>query len=137
MTLPPSSQTGITDSMEKLLKAKKIQFIIAVASLAVGILSIAGIIFFILKLLYVPMAICIALTAHGFYGCPFYFLNNAKLKICIAMLAYIEQNKSADISQIAAAVGIKQEFAEKLMKKCIEKGYIENSESEEAKEVTE
>ena len=111
--------------MEKLLKAKRLQLIIAVASLAVGILSIAGIIFFIWMLWYVPMAICIALTAHGFYGCPFYFLNNAKLKICISILAVIEEGKAADLKTVAKAVGIKEEFAAKLIKKCIKKGYLE------------
>ena len=94
--------------MEKLLKAKKRQFIIAMISLAAAVLATFGIIFFIWMLLYVPMGICIAITAHGFYGCPFYFLNNAKLKTCISMLGYIEENENAAISDISAEVGFSE-----------------------------
>lgn len=110
--------------MDKLLKAKKRQHIIAVTSLIVGALAIFGIIFFILMLLYVPMGICIALAAHGFYGCPFYFFINAKLKICISMLEYIEENGTSSLSEISAAIGVKEDYLKKLLDYCVEKEFV-------------
>ena len=112
--------------MERLLRDKKAALMIALASLFVGIFSIAGIIFFIWRLLYVPMGICIALTAHGFYGCPFYFIRNANLKLCIRLLECREENPDAELSEIAEQIGIKEQFAEALLDKCKKKGYIED-----------
>ena len=110
--------------MEKLLEAKKRQLIIAVTSLIVGAIAIFGIIFFIWMLLYVPMGICIALTAHGFYGCPFYFLNNAKLKACILMLRYIEENENATVSDVSSAIGFKEDYVKKLLDYCVKKEFV-------------
>ena len=66
--------------MDGIVKRKRILLAVAITSLILGASAIAGIIFFILRLWYIPMALCIAVTAHGFYGCPFYFIaySNAK-----------------------------------------------------------
>ena len=96
---------------------------VAISSLSLGILSIAGIIFFILKLWYLPMALCIALTAHAFYGCPFYFIAYANAKISEKIIREIEGGES-DISVIADRVGVRHDFTEKLIEKSRKRGEL-------------
>ena len=101
--------------MDKITKKKKILFATAIISLILGVLSIAGIIFFILKLWYIPMAICIAITAHGFYGCPFYFIGYANAKKAEILLAEMQGGKS--IEEAAQTAGVKPDFAAELLEK--------------------
>ena len=110
--------------MERLVARKKLFLTVAITSAVLGIVSIAGIIFFILKLLYVPMVLCIIVTAHGFYGCPFYFIAYDNAKKCKILLLEI-QNGEKSIKTIAERAGLKVEFAEKLIEKAISKGYID------------
>ena len=114
--------------MEKLLADKKKMRIIAAASLILGILALFCIPLFIWSLLYVPMGIAIALTVHAFYGCPFYFISHANLRLSVKILEYKEKNPDADTAVLAKDLGLKENFAEHLIKKCIAKGYIISSE---------
>ena len=109
--------------MEKLLGRKRMLLAVAISSLSLGILSIAGIIFFILKLWYLPMALCIALTAHAFYGCPFYFIAYANAQISEKILREIEGGES-DLAVIADRAGVKPDFAEKLIEKSRKRGEL-------------
>ena len=77
--------------MKKLIGRKKLLLAVAIASLILGVLSIAGIIFSILMLWYIPMALCIAITAHGFYGCPFYFIGYGNAKKAEILLTEINE----------------------------------------------
>ena len=101
--------------MNGIIKKKRILLAVAIASLILGALAIAGIIFFILKLWYVPMAICIAVPAHGFYGCPFYFIGYANAKKAEILLVEMQGGKS--IEEAAKTVGVKPDFAAELLKK--------------------
>ena len=114
--------------MEKLLCDKKKMRIISLLSLVLGIFAVFAIPLFIWFLLYVPMGIAIAIAVHGFYGCPFYFINHANLRLCVKILEYKEANPEADTAALADALGIKESFAEHLIEKCTAKGYIVSSE---------
>ena len=109
--------------MKKLQGRKRLLLAVAISSLLLGILSIAGIIFFILKLWYIPMVLCIALTAHAFYGCPFYFIAYANAKISEKILREIEGGES-DLAVIADRAGVKPDFAEKLIEKSRKRGEL-------------
>ena len=87
----------------------------AITSLILGAFAIAGIILFILKLWYIPMAICIAVTAHGFYGCPFYFIGYSNAKKTEILLTEIKGGKSID--EAAKTAGVKPCFAAELLGK--------------------
>ena len=109
--------------MEKLLRAKRLWLFWAVGSVVLGGISIAGIIFFILKLWYVPMAVCILITAHGFYGCPFYFIEYSNIKRCELILNAIDVG-DRDLSVIAEKAMVREDFAKVLIEKAVKKGYI-------------
>lgn len=109
--------------MQRLLKKERLLLGVAISSVAIGTVSIAGIIFCITKLWYVPMAVCILLTAHGFYGSPFYFLRRADLKICRRILLAAQQG-ARELEVIAVKSGVKSLFAAKLIQKLIKKGYL-------------
>ncbi|MBE6645667.1 MAG: hypothetical protein E7612_09905 [Ruminococcaceae bacterium] len=118
--------------MERLEKRRRLFFTVAIASVVFGALSIAGIIFSILKLWYFPMALCIAITAHGFYGSPFYFIAYSNLGRSKIILAEIERGES-DIGKIAKNAGITEEFASELLMRCRASGYIDDDSSENGK----
>ena len=109
--------------MQKLIKHEKLLLFAAVFSACIALASIAGIIFFIMKLLYVPMAICILLTAHGFYGTPLYLLHRADLKLSRCILSSIEDGIYG-LDMIAERTGVKSDFAEKLILRLIKNGYL-------------
>ena len=101
--------------MDEIIKKKKILLALAITSLILGAFAIAGIILFILKLWYIPMAICIAVTAHGFYGCPFYFIGYSNAKKNEILLTEIKGGKSID--EAAKTAGVKLCFAAELLGK--------------------
>lgn len=109
--------------MQKLIRNEKLLLFAAILSATVAAASIAGIIFFIMKLLYVPMAICILLAAHGFYGTPLYLLRRADLKLSRSILSSVEEGIYG-IGAIAEHVGVKSDFAEKLILGLIKRGYL-------------
>ena len=109
--------------MQKLIRNEKLLLFAAVSSAISALLSIAGIIFFIWKLLYVPMAICILIAAHGFYGCPFYFIAYANAKKCEIVLSEIQKGEQ-ELELIAECAGITVPFVEKLIALSIMRGYI-------------
>ena len=109
--------------MQRLTKQEKILLILAISSAVLGAFAIAGIIFFILKFLYLPMAICILITAHGFYGCPLYLMRRADIKICRSILLAKDEGKRG-ILEISEYVGVKPEFAEKLILRMIKQRYL-------------
>ena len=109
--------------MKKLEKRKKLFLSVAIASAVLGVASVAGTVIFILNLLYVPMAVCILIAAHGFYGCPFYFIEYANLLRCGVILSEIEKGET-NISLIAERAGITVDFADKLIKKSLKAGFL-------------
>ena len=112
--------------MDKLKKRKRQLLAVAVISAVTGAASIAGIIASILMLWYVPMFLCIAITAHGFYGCPFYFIAYANMKKCEILVSEIQRGET-ELEVIASRAGIKVDFAKKLIKKSVFKGYIDGT----------
>ena len=113
--------------MDKLKRHKKILLTVAVLSAVIGAISVIGIIFFILRLWYVPMALCIAVTAHAFYGCPFYFIAYSNAGICERVIHSINDGEDS-LEAIAKRADIKPEFAKTLIRKALSKGYIEDFE---------
>ena len=109
--------------MRRLRKRKRQLLFAAIASVVCGTVAIAGIIFFILKLWYFPMALCIAITANGFYGSPFYFIAYSKAKRAEMILMGIKGGEH-DIKKLAESAGVSEKFAKDLLGKCIEKGYV-------------
>lgn len=109
--------------MQKLIRNEKLLLFAAVSSALTGAFSIAGIIFFIMKLMYVPMAACILVCAHGFYGCPLYLMRRADLKLSRNILSGIEEG-IYEVSTLAERVGVKRDFAAKLILSLIKKGYL-------------
>lgn len=110
--------------MEKVQKIKKIWLITGIASAVLGVASIVGIAVFAINLLYVPMAISIALTAHAFYGCPFYFLAFGNARLCERAVSAISEHGFTDIESIAKFTMTKPNFAKTVVEKCLLKGYL-------------
>ena len=108
--------------MEEIKLRERRWLTVAVCSAIAGALSIAGIIFSILMLWYVPMALCIAVCAHGFYGCPFYFIAYSNTKRYKAVVAEITGGLT-DADQISEKVGLKPNYTKKLINKAISEGY--------------
>lgn len=111
--------------MEKVLKTKKIWLITGIVSAVLGVAAIVGIALFAVNLLYVPMAISIALTAHAFYGCPFYFIAFGNARVCERIVAAILEHGLLDIESISKYAMVKPGFAKTLVAKCLLKGYLE------------
>lgn len=110
--------------MEKVLKTKKIWLAWGIASAVLGVASIVGIVLFAINLLYVPMAISIALTAHAFYGCPFYFLAFGNARLCERTVLAVSEHGLTDIESIAKFTMTKPNFANAVVEKCLLKGYL-------------
>ena len=110
--------------MQRLIRNEKLLLLAAVSSAILALFSIAGIIFFILKLRYVPMAICILITAHGFYGCPLYLMRRTDVRLSRLILTAIEQEGKDQLDAIAEYAGVKSDFAEKLIFRLIKRGYL-------------
>ncbi len=110
--------------MEKVLMAKKIWLIAAIASAALGAVSIAGVVIFSLKLLYVPLGISIAFVAHAFYGCPFYLIALGNARLCERTVTAVSERGVFDIDSISDEIKAKPIFTKKIVDKCISKGYL-------------
>ena len=110
--------------MEKVQRNKKIWLISAIASAAFGLASVAGIVIFAMKLLYLPLGICIALVANAFYGCPFYLIAFGNSRLCERAIKAICETGLLDIDSISEAIMAKPKFARTIVEKCINKGYI-------------
>ena len=110
--------------MEKVQKIKKIWLITGIASAVLGVASIVGIVVFAINLLYAPMAISIALTAHAFYGCPFYFLAFGNARLCERAVSAALEHGLTDIESIAKFTMTKPNFAKTIVEKCLLKGYL-------------
>ncbi len=110
--------------MEKAVKIKKIWLITGIASAVLGVASIVGIVLFAINLLYVPMAISIALTAHAFYGCPFYFLAFGNARLCERAVSAVLEHGLRDIESIAKFTMTKPNFTKTVVEKCLIKGYF-------------
>lgn len=110
--------------MEKVLKAKKIWLIAAIASASLGALSVVGIVIFALKLLYVPLGLSIAFVAHAFYGCPFYLIAFGNARLCERTVTAVSDKGVFDIDLISEDIKAKPNFTKKIVEKCINKGYL-------------
>lgn len=110
--------------MERVVRIKKIWRITGIASAVLGVASIVGIVLFAIKLLYVPMAISIVLTAHAFYGCPFYFLAFLNARLCERTVSAVSEHGLKDIESIAKFTMAKPNYAKMLVEKCLIKGYL-------------
>ena len=104
--------------MEKISKLKIIWLSVFTASLAIGAVSLVGIFIFAAKLLYVPLGISVALTAHAAYGCPFYFIIWRNLTFA-AKIELATGEMGLSDSAATEYVGLKPEFYEKLKSKYI------------------
>ena len=102
--------------MEKIKKLKVVWLTVFIASAAVGAVSLVGIFVFATKLLYVPLGICIALTAHAAYGCPFYFITWRNLTLACKALLFAGEGGLSD-AEVAAGVGITPQLYEKIKTK--------------------
>ena len=111
---------------------KYIWLSIALVSVVLGILGIIGTVKFALSLSYVPMAVSLALTTHGFYGTPFYFIAFANMRITerIILLMGTGINELEDISE---KLRIKTELVRKLISKAESRGYISKAHEEKEK----
>ena len=109
--------------MQKLIKREKLLLFAAVSSAFAGAFSIAGIIFFILKLMYLPMAVCILICAHGFYGTPIYLMRRADVK-CARLIITAVNSGERSLKDISEHAGVKSEFGAKIIGQLLEKGYI-------------
>ena len=110
--------------MERLLKVKKTALAIATVSLALGVISVFGAVLCSLKLLYIPLILCVLFAAYAAYGCPFYFLAYANAKLSVKIFRTVAEEETYSIGSIAAAVGIKEDFARTIIGKTIRKEYI-------------
>ena len=102
--------------MEKIKKLKTVWLSVFIASGAIGVCSIVGIFIFASKLLYLPLGICIALTAHAAYGCPYYFIIWRNLTLA-AKIELATGEMGLSDAEAAEYVGVKTEFYEKIKTK--------------------
>ena len=64
--------------MGKLFKTKRARFAALIASLILCAASLFGIAYFALKILYVPLVICIIVAIASIYAIPFLFFSCRK-----------------------------------------------------------
>ena len=119
--------------MKKLSVRKNVWLSVAVLSLTLGVLGIVGTALFALRLRYFPMAVCIALTAHGFYGTPFYFINFCNLRI-IGKIILCMESGCVGAEEISEKLQLKPDFIKKLISKAEKGGYISIDKTEEKAE---
>lgn len=110
--------------MKKLLTHRKIWLSVGIASAVLGLLGIVGIPLFALNSKFVLMGICIALVAHCFYGCPFYFIAFANTRVYGRIVDAVEEKKLRELENIAQYAMIKEESIKAFVEKVISRGYL-------------
>ena len=103
--------------MKDIKRKEKIWLIVAISSISVGALSIIADILFAMNLMYAPLIIFLILTAHGFYGAPFYYNAYANTKATRKIMAAVEEKGMINVSEAAAVTGLKELFAKKHIEK--------------------
>ena len=111
--------------MKKLRTHRIIWLTVGILSAVLGILGIIGIPIFALNVMFVPMGISIALLAHAFYGCPFYFIAFANTSIYERILTAVIKEKISELPLIAQYAMVKESSIRFLLEKVIKKGYLE------------
>ena len=109
--------------MEKLLRDKKIKALALIASAVLGALAFFGIALFSLKLLYLPLAICIVIAISSIYAVLFLSFSLRDAKLYEKIISKAEEGITS-IDELSNALGIKPEALEKIINKCKKNGYI-------------
>ena len=107
--------------MKKLHKKEKAWLAVAIASISVGAISIVFDIIFAVNLSYIPLLVSLVLTAHGFYGAPFYFNAWLNAKTTRKIISLLEEKGSLTVEGVSALTGLKPLFAKKHIEKHIMK----------------
>ena len=116
--------------MKKVSVRKNVWLCVAVLSLVLGILGILGTALFAMRLQYLPMAICIVFTAHGFYGAPFYFIAFGNMRI-IGKILVAKESGCTGAEEISQKLSLKPDFIKKLISKAERLGYMPKNNSDE------
>ena len=109
--------------MEKVIKAKRITAVWLLLSLILTAASLFGIAVLSLKLMYVPLAICIAIAIAAIYAIPFLLISIKDKGLYLKILTEIE-NGADSIESISEVLRIKPDALRKIINKGIKKQYI-------------
>ena len=109
--------------MEKLLKAEKIQKAALIISAALCLPAIVGTVLFSLKLLYVPLVICIAVAVASIYAIPFLWISLKDGRLYAKIISEAAGG-AVSLMELSAALGIKPEALRKIIDKGIKKEYV-------------
>lgn len=112
--------------MEKLIKAKKIKLAALIASIAFMIAALCGMALFAMKLLYLPLIICIAVAVAVIYAIPFLSVSIYDLRLCTKIIAEADDG-ALTAEEISERLCIKPEAVIKIINKYVRLGYITNT----------
>ena len=107
--------------MKKLLICRKIWLSVGIASALLGILGLAAIPLFAIKLKYAALAISIAFVANACYGCPFYFIAYKNSQLFLKVYDTVIKDGVKELSLIAARLEIKEECIEKVLSRALKR----------------
>ncbi len=110
--------------MNKAKKSKNVWLLVGILTAVFGVLGIPGLILSATHGLWLPMALCIALVVHAFYGTAMYFMAYAnagiRYRVCTAVETY-GMRRAADI---AAFARIPEENVEGVLDACLKREYL-------------
>ena len=109
--------------MIRLEKDIKIFSVIAICSLAIGILSTVGVIISVWFFGYLMIGICIGLAAYAYYATPFWFIKRTDLIRTKMILAAMDEGLDS-IEELAARGFVTPEFATTLIERAKARGYL-------------
>ena len=103
---------------------RRLWLVLALLSIALAIAGVACIAVFGMKLMYAPLIVSLVVAAYAFYSVPFYFSAYAKAGLCEKVVLVSTRDSLKDAHSIASALGMKDAAVEKIIQKCVCKGYL-------------
>lgn len=110
--------------MNQLLKEHKKTLIINILLSILMVVAIPGLILSAIKSSFLLMGICILIVVFDFYGLPFFWIHYGEQKTIISIVRLVVNEHLLDINILSETLGINEQEATQLVKKCIQKGYI-------------
>ena len=109
--------------MKSISVRKRVWLLVAIASLVLATLGMAGVFVFALKLRYVLLGISVFLVGHGLYGAPFYLVAFDNFRATEKILSAMESGADT-LSEISEKTRLKPDFIKKLLQKAKKRGFI-------------
>ena len=110
--------------MKRAEKRRKAYLILFILTAAFSVVFLLGALLFLLKFLYIPMAVLAVLSAVCCYAFAFLLFAFTDAGTAVKICAVIEETGDADAEKIAEHLGWKLSKTEKFLNTCKKHGYI-------------